>query len=1083
MKHVPLLFMMLFFSVEIFSQQEGRLLRFPAIHGNQIVFTYAGNLYTVDAAGGTARKLTDDIGFEMFPKFSPDGKQLAFTAQYDGNTEVYLMPSDGGVPKRLTYTATLGRDDVSDRMGPNNIVMGWKNNHEIVFRSRMIEFNDFKGELFLVDTNGNPAVELPLPRGGFCSYSPDETKLAYNRVFREFRTWKRYRGGQADDVWIYDFKTKKTENVTNNPAQDIFPMWSGKKIYFISDRTKTLNLFSYDLESKETKQLTSFTEFDIKFPSLEDKAIVFENGGYLYTFSLADEKLTKVPVYLNEDFSIGRGGLIDVSKSVSNFEISPDGKRALFGARGELFTVPQKNGPTRNVTNTSGVHERSSKWSPNGKWIGYISDASGEDEIYIMPQDGSGKPMQLTKGADTYKFNIEWSPDSKKILWNDKKLRLQFVDVDTKAVTLVEQATAWEITNAVWAPDSKWIAYPKPEEAGMGKIYLYSLDSKKAFAATDEWYDSNSPAFSDDGKYLYFVSDRNFQPVYSNTEWNHAYVDMSKLYLLTLAKGTASPFAPTSDEVELKDEKKSDKKESNEKEKKESSGVTVNVDEDGILNRIVEVPTAAGNYRGLTSAGNSLYYMRNSSSERRPQLYVYDFKKQKETELGSINGYEISADKKKMLVGSENSYAIIDLPNAKIEMKDKLNLSDLKMNLDRKAEWEQIFNESWRQMRDFFFDPNMHGNNWEKVRKTYEPLVQYVNHRADLTYIIGEMIGELSVGHSYVGGGDYPKPERIKLGLLGAQLEKDKSGFYKISKILKGQNWDKATRSPLTEIGVNVNEGEYITAVDGKPVNEVANIYSLLENKAGKQVTLKVNSSPKLEGSRETVVIPTDDEQPLYYYNWVQNNIEKVAKATNGRVGYIHIPDMGVNGLNQFSKLYYPQLRKEALIIDDRGNGGGNVSPMIIERLRREWTMVGIARNAAPTYDPGGMHVGPKVGLIDEFSASDGDIFGYRFKQAKLGTLIGKRSWGGVVGIRKTLPFVDGGFLNRPEFSRYDIEGKSWIMEGYGVDPDIVVDNDPALEFEGIDQQLDKAIQVALDELKTAKNKIPPAPAYPNKSK
>jgi len=1085
MKRITVLFTMLLFGVQIFAQQEARLLRFPTINGNNIVFTFAGNLYTVDANGGTARKLTNDTGFEMFAKFSPDGKQLAFSGQYDGNTEVYLMPSEGGVPKRITYTATLNRDDVSDRMGPNNIVMTWKNNNELVFRSRMIEFNDFKGQLFLVDTKGNLPTQLPLPRGGFCAYSPDETKLAYNRVFREFRTWKRYRGGQADDVWIYDFKTKKTENVTNNPAQDIFPMWSGNKIYFISDRTKTFNLFSFALDTKETKQLTSFTEFDIKFPSLGDKAIVFENGGYIYKFDLQSEKLAKISIYLNEDFSLGRGGLLDVSKSITNYEISPDGKRALFGSRGEMFTIPQKNGPTRNLTNTSGVHERSSKWSPNGKWIAYISDASGENEIYFMPQDGSGAPVQLTKGADTYKFNIEWSPDSKKILWNDKKLRLQFVDVDSKTVTQVEQATAWEITGAVWSPDSKWISYPKPEEIGMGKIYLYSLEYKKSFAVTDSWYDSGSPTFSEDGKYLYFVSDRNFSPVYSSTEWNHAYVDMSKLYLITLAKDIKSPFAPKSDEVEIKDEKKVDKKESTEKsEKKESKpDVSVKVDTDGITNRIVEIPTPPGNYFNLNSTASKIFYMRNSAAERKPKLFSFDFEKQKETELGEINGYEISADKKKMLVGAENSYAIIDLPSAKIEMKEKLNLSDMKMNLERTAEWEQIFNESWRQMRDFFFDPNMHGNNWEKVRKTYEPLVKYVNHRADLTYIIGEMIGELSVGHSYVGGGDYPKAERIKLGLLGAKLEKDKSGFYKIVKILKGQNWDKATRSPLSEIGVDVKEGEFILAINGKPVNEVNNIYELLESKAGKQVTLKINSSPKIEGSREAVVVPTDDEQPLYYYNWVQNNIEKVNNATDGKVGYIHIPDMGVNGLNQFSKLYYPQLRKEALIIDDRGNGGGNVSPMIIERLRREWTMVGIARNAAPTYDPGGMHVGPKVGLIDEFSASDGDIFGYRFKQAKLGKLIGKRSWGGVVGIRGTLPFVDGGFLNRPEFSRYDNDGKEWIMEGYGVDPDIFVDNDPALESEGVDQQLAKAIQVALEELKTAKNKIPEAPVYPNKSK
>ncbi len=1074
MKKIILLFLFLTASFS-FADNDARLLRFPAIHGSQIIFSYAGDLYTVNADGGVARKLTNDNGYEMFARFSPDGKSIAFTAQYDGNTEVYLIPSEGGVPQRLTYTATLGRDDVSDRMGPNNFVMGWKDNDNIVFRSRMIEFNDFKGQLFLVNKNGGLAEQLPLPRGGFCSYSPDGKKLAYNQVFREFRTWKRYRGGQADDVWIYDFNTKQTTNVTNNPAQDIIPMWHGNKIYFISDRTKRMNLYSYDLNTKETKQLTDFTEFDIKFPSLGDNAIVFENGGYIYKFDLASEKAVKVPVTINEDFVSGRGGLIDVSKQVQNFEISPDGNRALFGARGELFTVPAKNGPTRDLTNTSGVHERNSKWSPDGKWIAYISDASGEDEIYIIPQDGSAEATKLTDNSDTYKYQIYWSPDSKKLLWADKKLRLNYLDVDSKTVTVVNKATAWEFTDYTWSPDSKWIAFAKPEEDVMTKVYLYNIDNEKTYPVTEGWYSSYSPEFSKDGKYLYFVSDRSFTPQYSQTEFNHIYQDMAKVYLVTLLKETPSPFAPKSDEVKLADDKPEKKDE------KKDEKVTVKVDENGLPDRIVELPIEAANYWNLASVNHKIYYMRRSISDKKPKLFVFNLDDQKEAEIGEFNGYEISVDGKKMLVSQNGSYGIVDLPQTKLELKDKLNLSDMKMNLDRYAEWKQIFNESWRQMRDFFYSPIMNGVDWKKVKETYEPLVAYVNTRQDLTYIIGEMIGELNSGHAYVGGGDYTQPEKIKMGLLGAKLEKDPSGYYKIAKILKGQNWAKSTRSPLTDVGVTVNEGDYIIAVNGKSTKEMKNIYESLINTADKQVTLTVNSSPSKKGSHETVVIPTDDEQQLYYYNWVQTNIEKVNKATDGKVGYIHIPDMGVHGLNEFVKYYYPQLRKEALIIDDRGNGGGNVSPMIIERLRREAAMIDIARNTSTSYDPGGIQVGPKVVLIDEFSASDGDIFPYRFKQYKMGKVIGKRSWGGVVGIRGSLPFVDGGSLTKPEFSRFDLNGKKWIMEGYGVDPDIVVSNDPAKEYAGEDQQLNKAIQVVLDELKANPPKMPKTPDYPVK--
>ncbi|MBC7188371.1 MAG: PD40 domain-containing protein, partial [Calditrichaeota bacterium] len=799
----------------LYAQEEARLLRFPAIYGDQLVFTYAGDLYTVAATGGVARKLTSHEGYEMFARFSPDGKWIAFTGQYDGNTEVYLMPSQGGVPKRLTITATLGRDDVSDRMGPNNIVMGWKHNgQQIVFRSRMKSFNSFIGELFLVSVDGTLPEQLPLPRGGFCSFSPDDRKLAYNRVFREFRTWKRYRGGMADDIWIYDFATKKTENLTNHPAQDIIPMWSGERIYFLSDRDpyERMNLYVVDLNTRETRQLTFFTDFDIKFPSLGSDAIVFEQGGYIYRFDLATEKAEKVPIIIADDLPTGRPAIIDVSKNITNYEIAPDGKRALFGARGEVFTVPAERGPTRNLTNSSGVHERSAKWSPDGRWVAYISDASGEDEIYLVAQDGSGSPKQVTSREGTYKYEILWSPDSRKIMWSDRLQRLRYVDIESKVIKDVAQATAFEIRDYCWSPDSRWIAYSRPEEEGMPKVYLYALDNGQTFEVTDGWYASRQPAFSEDGKYLFFVSDRDFNPIYSQTEWNHAYRDMARIYLVTLAKDVKSPFEPKSDEVAVAAEPEAPKKEEpakkaakeekpKEEKPKEEKKLIVRVDPEGLKDRIVGLPIKAAAYRDLTSVGSTLYYIRQGSSDEKPVLLLYDFDKQKETELGQVDGYEISADKKKMLVSQQQSYAIIDLPKGKIEVKDKLNLSGLQVTLNRKEEWAQVYDECWRQMREFFYVPNMHGVDWKAVHDKYRPLVDHVNHGADLAYLVGEMIGELSCGHTYITGGDMPKPKRIRTGLLGAQLVKHPSGYFQIKKILRGQNWDKSLRSPLTEIG------------------------------------------------------------------------------------------------------------------------------------------------------------------------------------------------------------------------------------------------------------------------------------------
>jgi tricorn protease len=1105
-----------------------RLLRFPTTNDKEIVFCYAGELYTVGKDGGVARRLTSGPGYTTFPRFSPDGKQIAYTSEYDGNREVYVMPAEGGAPKRLTISATLGRDDVSDRMGPNNIVMTWENTRPlVVFRSRMKSFNDFIGSLFTVGMDAELPQQLPVPRGGFVSFSPDDSKMAFNRVFREFRTWKHYRGGMADDIWIHDFKAGTTENLTNNPAQDICPMWSPEnKIYFISDRDGRMNLFVNDLNMKETKQLTTFKDFDIKFPSIGKESVVFEQAGYIWRYDLKTGEARSVPIEIKEDLAAGRSSLVDAAKHIESVNLAPDGERTIVVARGDLFSVPARHGTPRNLTKTSNAHERDAIWSPDGKWIAYNSDATGENELYLRAQDGKGEAVQLTSGADTYFYAPKWSPDSKKLAWADRLQRLRYVDVTTKTVTQVDQDKYGEIEVFNWSPDSQWITWGRPEENGLPRVYLYSLANKQLTAVTDNWYGSGDPAFSDDGKYLLLVSARDFKPTFGEEEFINVYRDMERVYMITLAKDTENPLGPKSDEVG-KAEQKRDKEKAKEAEEKKPEAkptptpsdkkpgekkpeekkpevtkkpVVVKVDTDGIQNRIVGLEITPGNYRDLRMIEDRIFYLRRTAGDdsggddddddgdgrdRKAHLCSYSLEDRKETVLGDANQYQISSDGKKMLVKIKKDFAIIDIPKDKIETKDhEHKIEGLDMQLDRHAEWNQIYFECWRHMRDFFYAPNMNGLDWKAMRDKYAALLPYVNHRNDLTYLVGELISELNIGHAYVAGGERPDNPRVKLGLLGAELSRDSaSKAYKIDKILPGENWDKHTRSPLTAVGVNVRAGDHIIAVNGTPVSSVPNIYQLLIGTADKQVILRVNSQPSDAGARDVTVVPVANEAPLYYLDWVQKNIDYVTKKTNGDVGYLHIPDMGRPGLNEFTKLFFPQVRKHALIVDVRGNGGGFVSPLVIERLRRAFTMIGIARNGMPQPDPGQAFMGPMVTLCDEFSASDGDIFPYRFKSLGLGKLIGKRTWGGVTGIRNSLPLVDGGNFFKPEFAIYSKDGKEWIIEGHGVDPDIVVDNDPTKEFKGEDQQLDRGIQEIQEELKTKRYDLPSPPPFPDKSK
>lgn len=1047
---------------------EARLLRFPSTNGTDVVFTYAGDLYRAPLSGGEAQRLTSHVGYEIFPHYSPDGKSIAFTGQYDGNTEVYLIPSDGGEPQRLTYTSTNSRDDLGDRMGPNNIVMTWsRDGKEIVYRNRIGD--GFEGKLWRIGKDGGMSEALPLPEGGFCSYSPDGKKLAYNRVFREFRSWKYYRGGMADDIWIYDTEAKKVTNVTNNVAQDIFPMWIGDEIFFASDRDMTMNLFVYNTKTGKTEKVTNYTDYDVKFPSSDGNTIVYEHGGYLYRLDPKTRQSEQIHITLNGENVYARTEQKHVANNLTAISLSPNGKRLAVTARGEVFDVPVAKGVTRNITRTPGAHERDAEWSYDGKNIAYISDRTGETEIWLEPAEG-GEPVQLTKDNDTYIRQFAWSPDNKTILYTDRKNRIVVVDVASKTKKVLMQNPEAEFRDVAFSADSQWITYTKPASNDLSVVYIYNLTSGKEYPVTEKWYNSSEPTFSSDGKYLIFSSDRDFNPIYGRLEWNHVYTRMGGIYLVPLALSTPSPFlgedASGADSKDNTTTAASDKKKDD---KKESAGMKV--DTDNMYARIIKLPLDADNYYNFYSDGKAIWY------QSKGDVHAFNLDTQKDevvAENARLAGNPTSD--KSIIYLQKNKWYVSKLSTGKVALKDPVNLSDMVATIDYNQEWAQIFDEAWRAYRDGFYLENMHGVDWKAIKAKYQVLVPYAKTRFDLNYIINEMIGELACGHAYVNPGECKRAERIPMGLLGAELSRDGSGYYRIDKIIPGAPYSKSLRSPLAEVGLNIHEGDYITAIDGVSTTTVDNIYKLLVGKANVLTELTINTQAA-KGGRKVVVTPTDNEYPLYHYNWVQKNLKRVEEATQGRVGYIYIPDMGPEGLNEFARYFYPQLDKEALIIDDRANGGGNVSPMIIERLlRKPYRMTMYRTSSKNGTIPDGTQYGPKVLLINKYSASDGDLFPWSFKANNLGTVIGTRTWGGIIGISGSLPYMDGTDIRVPFFTNYDAKTGQWIVENHGVDPDILIDNDPVKEQMGEDQQLEKAIEVALEQLKDRKP-LPKTPA------
>jgi tricorn protease len=1084
------------------TSAQTKLLRFPDIHGDRVAFTYGGDIWTAPVKGGTATRLTAHPGIEVFAKFSPDGNWIAFTGQYDGDEQVYVIPATGGVPKQLTFYPAKG--PLAPRWGWDNQVYGWsKDGKRIFFRSLRDSWSLPIARLYSVSVDGGPAEALPMPEAGSGDYSPDSTRMVYSPQFRDFRSEKRYGGGQANVLYIFDLKTSETKRISEGPRPARDAMWIGDSIYFNSDRDGHFNLYSYGVSSGKTAQVTNSKQWDVRWPSSDHEGrIVYEMDGELQILDAKSGKTMPISITVPDDGLARRPSRISVANNIESYDLSPKGERALFSARGDIFTAPIEKGPTRNLTHSSGAHDKWPAWSPDGSQIAFISDLSGEEELYLVPQDGSKPPQQITSGGSAMRYQPEWSADGKRIAFGDKDGKIHVVTLaDRKMIEIVDSPRG-QIRDYGWSPKGNFLAFSMAAtESGVSHVYVWSAAENKLHRVTDENFNSGNPVWDSQGNYLYFISNREFAPQISSVEFNYATNRDSYIYALALRKDVKHPFPAESDEVSIS--KETDKPKPKEGEvpptdqlkpaeaKPEAAAkppADLVIDFNGITTRVARVPLGADNYGGLAakaghllySVGPAFYYGRQG--DRPAQLRIFAFKDRKETTIADdIGGYAMSSDGSKVMVRSGPGFAIFDATPQGDKTRKPISTAGLVVDRVPAEEWNQIFNEVWRRYRDWFYVTNMHGYDWVALREQYKPLLKYVAHRSDLNYVIAEMISELTVQHAYIEGGDFQIPPRPRVGLPGARFELDQaSGRYRISKIFEGENEEDLYRSPLRELGVNVNVGDYVLAIDGQELMGNDDPYRLLRNKLD-PVTLTVNSKPTMEGSRTVSYRPITDEGNLIYLDWVNRNRRKVEEATGGRVGYIHVPDMGANGIREFIKWYYPQIRKEGLIVDVRANGGGNVSRMLIERLRRKLLALGYSRTVddATTY-PDAVFIGPMVALLDGNSASDGDIFPAMFREAGLGPLIGKRSWGGVVGISNRGGLIDGGAVNVPEFGFANEKGE-WIIEGHGVDPDIEVDNDPKSEIAGRDPQLERGIAEVMAKLKNPV-KLPPRPPAPVKT-
>lgn len=1127
-------------NVSVLAQSESPLLlRNPSISRDQIAFVSAGDLWIVGREGGDARRLTAGTGIETDPIFSPDGRLIAFTGEYDGNTDVYVVEVGGGVPRRLTYHP--GAD----------LATGWTpDGKSVLFRSQRDSYT-FAPRLFTIPLNGTHPIALPLPQASEGRYSPDGMRMAYVPLMKPFGQWKRYRGGRMTPIWLANLADSSIEKLPRENSNDFNPMWFGDKVYFLSDRNGPVTIFSYDTGTKKITQVVRNTGLDIKSASVGDGVIVYEQFGSLHTLELNSGTVKKVPIRVAGDFPSVRPRFVRVAGNIRNASISPSGARAVFEARGEIITVPVEKGDVRNLTNTAGIAERDPGWSPDGKWIAYFSDESGEYSLHLRSQSGMGEVIKINLGVPpSYFYSPVWAPDSKKVAYTDKRLNLWYVDVERRTSPVRIDTNTYDnpfrVMDPAWSPDSRFITYTKQLKNRLGTVFVYSLQDNKTRQVTDNMSDARFAQFDKDGKHLYFTASTNSGPT-------SGWLDMSSfgrqvtrsVYVVVLRKDLPSPLAPESDEEKILEEQKTDNPEEKgeprpgpspspapatladstgevpddsldgsaasfeDLSQSQQSGqapaaggaakqkpAPVRIDFEGIDQRVLALPIPPRNYVDMRAGKQGIIFLVESGSAPTDTpgaiLHRFDLSKRKiEKVLESLASFDLSANGEKLLYqqsapqgapggapGQGGRWFIVSATQPLKPGEGLINTSSMEVRVDPREEWRQMYREAWRIQRDFFYDPNHHGLDISATEKKYEPFLNQIAHRADLNYLLQESLGNMVVGHHNTSGGDLPQPARVTGGLLGADYRIE-NGRYRFERIYSGENWNPNLRAPLTQPGVNVREGEYLLAVNGRELPASDNIYSLFEGTANKSVILKVGTDPAGTGAREVTVVPVASETGLRNLAWIEGNRRKVSELTGGRVAYVYLPNTSTAGYSNFNRYYFAQIDKEAAVIDERFNGGGTAADYIIDYMRRPLMNYWATREGADFTTPVGSIYGPKVMIIDEYAGSGGDALPWYFRRAKIGPLVGKRTWGGLVGIYDYPQLIDGGSVTAPRVAFYSPDGE-WDVENNGVAPDVEVELEPRAWRQGRDLQLEKAVEVVMEALR--KNPAPGIrkPVYPN---
>ncbi|MCI0489701.1 MAG: PDZ domain-containing protein [Blastocatellia bacterium] len=1080
------------------------LLQEPTLSQSQIVFVYAGDLWTVGREGGNAIQLTTGIGTETDPIFSPDGKSIAFTGQYDGNTDVFVVSAAGGVPKRLTYHP--GTDEAA----------GWTvDGKRVLFRSSRNSVSRYN-RLFTIAVEGGFPEEVPLPMANEGAYSPDGARMAYQPLTQWQPDWKRYRGGQTSTVWLARLSDSSIEKLPRENSNDFNPMWIANRVYFLSDRGGAVSLYSYDASSKRVTQLIRNDGLDIKSASAGPGAIVYEQFGSIHLYDLKSGRTQPVTIKVAADLSGVRPHYEKVGTRISNVALSPTGARAVFEARGEIITVPAEKGDPRNLTNTPGVMERDPAWSPDGKWIAYFSDESGEYALHLRDQTGMGEVKKINLGnPPSFFYSPTWSPDSKKIACYDKRMNLWYIDIEKGAPVKIDR-NPYGLRNGVlepfWSHDSRWIGYIRQIDNRLRAVFVYSLETAKAHQLTDGMSDARYAAFDRDGKYLYFTASTNLGPAFSFAEMStFPYQSTRSVYAIVLRNDLPSPLAPESDEEKVKEEKKEageqGSKGAEEKGSTPAPGTAVGVSEpqsasrpparkepdpvridlEGIDQRIIALPVPPRNFVGLVAGkANTIFLLEplptpTAATPGPPgfALEKFDLEKRKlDKVLDGINGFLLSHNGEKMLYRRGQSWFISSSVQPPKPGEGRIRVDQMEVYVDPRAEWRQMYNEVWRGERDFFYDPGLHGVPLEEFKKKYEPYLEAVAHRADLNYLFREMLNEITVGHMFIRGGDQPRPPGVAGGLLGCDF-KIENGRYRFARVYNGESWNPQLRAPLTQPGVNVKEGEYLIAVNGRDLKGTDNVYAFFESTANKQVVIRVGPNADGSNSREVTVVPSASETALRNLNWIESNRRKVDHISGGRLAYVYVPNTSGGGYDSFNRYFFAQTQKQGAVIDERFNSGGALADYIVEYLSRPLLNYIAFRDGQDIPTPMGAIYGPKAMIINELAGSGGDALPWYFRKMKIGQLVGKRTWGGLVASFPMPQLMDGGSVTAPDAAIYGLNGE-WEVENRGVGPDIEVEMDPKAWRGGRDPQLERAVEVLMEELKRNPPSKHQRPAYPN---